>query len=318
MLRAIFYVFSVALLGLSIFIVAAPSKYFIVDLMANMTLQYLFFTLVFLVLALLLKIYRSTVVLLAATAFFALKIHASYVKPFEDKKKDFHQSAPQEKLPLKIFQMNARASNTKGAREFTSYVEESDFDVIVVFEMNNYWQMALASLKKTYPYHFFHAKGMKYAHFGLVTKIKFNTVSTVETQTGMPIFHLNMDLGPRNYNLYFLHPRSPVFSISFDKRNAYMEAFLKYYKARENTVVLGDMNNTLYSSYLRDFLEQTELFPVNSSSVFLSTWPDVLPILGLGIDQIFVSKGIQYQNIRRGPSFYSDHRSLETTLLIAN
>ncbi|WP_373251606.1 endonuclease/exonuclease/phosphatase family protein [Brevundimonas sp.] len=100
-----------------------------------------------------------------------------------------------------------------------------------------------------------------------------------------------------------LHPPVAVTPRRLAGRNAMLRSARE--AATGQSIVIGDMNATPWSRQLR--LTASDLVRVSTGPG--STWFSSLPVLGLPIDQIFATPGLQ-ASARVGPGIGSDHLPL--------
>lgn len=117
---------------------------------------------------------------------------------------------------------------------------------------------------------------------------------------------LEGDAGP--WRIVVTHPLPPFNAFAFDRRNEQLAALSNRLAGVDTHVVLlGDLNATLWSPYLTEFLENSGLESASSGLRALYTWPAGMPLLALGLDHCLYSPSAQSVDFRVLNSVGSDH-----------
>lgn len=83
-------------------------------------------------------------------------------------------------------------------------------------------------------------------------------------------------------------------------------------KQKTHVIVMGDLNNTPFTSSFHYFLKISGL-NFQSYGLFQNpTWPSgfALPFFQIPIDHVFYSDGLRQENKYVGPALWSDHHAI--------
>lgn len=115
-----------------------------------------------------------------------------------------------------------------------------------------------------------------------------------------------------------MHPSKATGEIYFAERNRQLAAIGDYVAGLKTpTILVGDMNVTMWSPYYRDLVNKGQLNNVRAGFGILPTWPIFQPLLSIPIDHCLVTKDFQVLETRKGRKIGSDHFPLITDIAIA-
>jgi endonuclease/exonuclease/phosphatase (EEP) superfamily protein YafD len=110
---------------------------------------------------------------------------------------------------------------------------------------------------------------------------------------------------------------SPTLPRRFEQRNEQLAMLAQHRAAVTDAVVIaGDFNVTPYTPYNSDWLAAAGLTDSRYGRTLSTSWPVVLPILGIPIDHVAVSNEIVVLAHRRLPAFGSDHWGIMAELAL--
>ncbi len=207
-------------------------------------------------------------------------------------------------------------------------------DVVAFSEVSGFWMQALVRQTDLYPYQViapspdvgaaaaalraqleFESPEILSPHeskwgLALLSRYPLDAVR-VHDEPGCPDAYIEADVivkGAR-VQVIAMHPERPGFPPRTQNRNAALEYVATNTKWRDDAIVLGDLNVTLYSPAFEDFVERAGLTDSRQGFGRLPTWnpPLELPGRWLDIDHILVRPGIAVLDRWVGPDIGSDH-----------
>lgn len=246
-------------------------------------------------------------VLAVSFAFPAIKIYAPLPPP------SGHAVAK-----VTILQFNVLYTNGKFSASIP-WIKAQNADIIILQEINEERAKELGELKKIYPWSQVklnknrEAFGM--AIFSRLPVQKFNYVGIGD---GWNHYSLTEFLiKNKKLHLYELHTPPPMSEFFFEQRNLSLE-LLANVMAKDKTayrLLVGDLNNTVYSRYFQNILSLADLHHAQQNYNIYGTWPDILPApLRIGIDHLLASKNIKIEKRVIGEKQMSDHLPVVTTI----
>lgn len=114
------------------------------------------------------------------------------------------------------------------------------------------------------------------------------------------------------YRFAGVHTLPPISAEDSALRNAHLGAVRDWVLQQPDTptVVLGDLNVTIFSPWLAGFLRDAHLHDTAKGFGLRPTWMVVFPPAAIAIDQILTSRHLAATARRLGPALGSDHRAL--------
>lgn len=215
------------------------------------------------------------------------------------------------------------------------WLERDRPDVVACFEVSAYWTRELDALADLYP------------HRRIVPAIDFDPASaalkgTVDdkvlertakfpsrwgaavlsrvpledviahTVPGSPDPYLEWSatIGGTRFHFVALHPERPGMPPRTERRDALLANVARSTHWTGTSIVIGDLNSTLYAPIFREFVAVAELKDARQGFGREATWtPDLwLPLCRLDLDHVLVRSGIAVVDCRVGPEIGSDHR----------
>jgi endonuclease/exonuclease/phosphatase (EEP) superfamily protein YafD len=282
--------------------------FWVFDLTTNFRLQYLGAAGVLLVLLGLRRKWPTAAVLFTISALNAWPVLPYLPRPLPV------EEAKAATAPFKVMTVNV-SYRRFSARRFREIVSDAAPDVLLVIEFTPQAEETLADMDKLYPYAL---KAPAEGPYGLALWSRF------------PLEHAyTFPLGPSQgvdargqlpegaFTLLGSHLMSPTLPRRFEQRNEQL-AMLTERRAKiaGPVVIAGDFNVTPYSPYYSDWLAAAGLTDSRYGRTLSTSWPVVLPILGIPIDHVAVSNEIVVLAHRRLPAFGSDHWGIMAELAL--
>jgi endonuclease/exonuclease/phosphatase (EEP) superfamily protein YafD len=111
------------------------------------------------------------------------------------------------------------------------------------------------------------------------------------------------------------HPLPPTNGAYFRARNTHFQEMAQEIQKLPNaTIVLGDLNLTMWSPYYQQFVNSTHLRNSRQGFGIQPTWGHRTHLFQIPIDHCLFSSAFYVQNNRVGQEIGSDHRPMITDL----
>jgi len=198
------------------------------------------------------------------------------------------------------------------------YIRLAEPDFMVLIEVNKAWMLALRPLLSDYPY----AKSKAQDRYGiaLFSRIPFKDAHVmIIGNAGRPSVFSRFDIDGQQLTVIGTHPSSPVSQAGAQYRNQQIAALAQFISSQEGSIILlGDLNITPWSPFLRDLLDKTGLRDTNEGYGLQPTWPVRFPPLWIPIDHALVSSNVVVHNREIGPDIGSDHYPVVVDFSVAS
>lgn len=272
------------------------------DLASHFRLQYAAIQLLCIFLCFFLKkkkVLVFTIIFLALNVFQILPLYFSSRPAFA------HDSEIIEKM--KILVINVHTQNTEYIKVI-EHIKNTDPDVLALEEINQRWFDQLSDVLKAFPYKKFVVRTDNFG-IGLFSKLSPENMSVqYYGEVEVPSILANFSIKNKPLDILFTHPVPPASQSYFHRRNEQLSEIASLRsKFNDNLIVLGDLNTTSWSYHFRNFREKMKLKDSRQGFGIQTTWPAMLPILGIAIDHCLVSPDIYVLNRKIGPDIGSDH-----------
>jgi len=210
---------------------------------------------------------------------------------------------------ITILQANVLTSN-RNTDILLKLVDKINPDIIVLLEINRRWLTDLASLKKKYPVYATHPRE---DNFGAAIFCKDkNAVATIEFLNDPDMLPLSKAIifkDGKNLTVFGAHPLAPLSPYLWKWRNEYtLELAEKMSNETGPIILTGDLNNTPWTYYYKQFLKTSGLLDSSQGRGPLPTWPAGQAVLPL--DHCLHSENVFIKTRKRGPDIGSDHYPL--------
>lgn len=221
---------------------------------------------------------------------------------------------------LKVLQSNVKYSSTQYDKVL-AYIAAEAPDIVTLQEVDRNWLNNLAALQTTYPYFQFEAEA-KGSGIALYSKIKPEKLE--RNNLGLswrPGIQIDLKLGETLVHLVTIHPPTPTEPPNFRARNQQFAAVAEHLvRLPAPKILIGDFNDTVWSTYHRQLLAQTQLVNARQGFGLLPSWPSWLGVapLMIPIDQCLLSPEIVVTGIKTGKNIGSDHLPLVVELVVPN
>ncbi len=217
---------------------------------------------------------------------------------------------PQSGAAIRVLLVNVLTANTNH-RGLMGIVRGEHPDIIALQEIDDRWVAALDDLEEYYPHSFLLPQSDNFG-IGILSRLPLvNTQVLHMGNAGVPSLRAEIDVAEQHIDVLIVHTMPPARPSLGAVRNAQLKAVPKAVEAMNGPViVLGDLNVTMWSPYLRDLVNESGLLNARRGEGIHPTWPaDLAPFL-IPIDQCLYSTPLTVIGLRRGPFFGSDHLPL--------
>ena len=280
------------------------------ELTNHFRLQYFIGALIGMVVTLLLRKWRWALV-----AFGCLFLNALHIFPW------FSFSGSPIKLGgqrIKLVQANVRYNNDQYDRVI-AYLKQESPDIAVLQEVTETWAQHLAPLNELFQSARIEPQGHG-TGIALYSKFRFSKAETLNLCADCRLsLYAQINLGTTPVNVMTIHPPTPIGARDFADRNRQFEAVATYLNSLATPkILIGDFNDTVWSSYHAQLLQQSQLVNVRKGSGLLPSWPSwlIFKPLMIPIDQCLVSPEIKVAAVKTGENIGSDHLPLVVELVI--
>lgn len=211
---------------------------------------------------------------------------------------------------------NLKFSNAD-TRWFVDWLAEHPADVVVLQEVTDAWQRALARIDD-YPNRRFLVREDPYG-IGVMSRWPLDSVQFEDLAgDGLPSISGSLHVEGRPVRFLAMHTHWPVLPNLARQRNRSLDTAASLVRAADAPVVaLGDLNLTAYSPVFGRFLDAAGLRDVMDGTDWRPTWQAGFWPLALRIDHVLVTPGLCVEHAEVGPAVGSDHRPVIARLRLA-
>jgi endonuclease/exonuclease/phosphatase (EEP) superfamily protein YafD len=209
---------------------------------------------------------------------------------------------------LRLLIANVLMTNRR-AEALLRLVRETDPDILLAAETDDWWDRRLAPLLESHPHalrqpqpdtyglHLFSRLPLRHA------ELRFLVAPDV------PSVFAEVELRPgRRVALWGLHPRPPLPGDDAEERDAELILVAREAaKRRGPRIVMGDLNDVAWSDTTRLFQKLSGLLDPRVGRGLYATFPAQLPFLRWPLDHLFHSSDFRLVELRTLGRFGSDH-----------
>ena len=300
--------FGIAIIGVFSLLGYLGRFHWTLELANHFRLQYLWAAVWGLILLLLWRSWRWSLI-----AAMLVALNAFHVLPWF-----FPAPTPVAGQRLKLLQANIKHSNEE-YEKVIAFVKAEAPDIVTLQEVNQRWADKMAALKESFPYTKVEAEELG-SGLALYSKIPLETAARDELGLSWrPGIQVTFKLGNTLVHLLTIHPPTPTEAINFPPRNQQFQAAAERVNGwPAPKILMGDFNDTVWSTYHRRMLAQTKMVNVRAGHGLVPGWPAWLMVnpLMIPIDHCLVSADIAVTNVKTGPHIGSDHLPLVVELIV--
>lgn len=225
-----------------------------------------------------------------------------------------------EETPIfKVITSNVLTPN-RSSDKLLALVAQYKPDVLVTLESDKWWENELESLHQEYPHRVAKPQDNLYG-MHVYSKHKLENVEVTDLiKKDIPSIHCDLILHDTiRIKCHFLHPEPPSPTESETATPRDRELFLvakKVEPERNLTIVTGDLNDVAWSPTTRAFRKQSGLLDPRIGRGFFNTFHAQYIFARWPLDHIFHSSHFRLIELKRLPSFDSDHFPLFSSFSI--
>lgn len=211
---------------------------------------------------------------------------------------------------FKLLVMNVLMDNRNGTKALR-LLEESDPDIIIGLETDEWWVEQFAKLKSKYKHRVEIPKDNTY---GMILFSKYELTDTDVKYLlidDVPSIHTKVVVpGDGYFRLYAVHPKPPMpgHSLYSTKRDAELIMVGKETRELDEPIIVaGDLNDVAWSYTTTLFQRFSELLDPRIGRGMFNTFNSKYLFFRWPLDHVFHSDHFQVMKITRLPHFGSDH-----------
>lgn len=208
---------------------------------------------------------------------------------------------------ISIGSINLLTSN-KNYKKVRTEILKNEPDILIIEEIDDKWSEELYDIKLNYSFSY---EVSREDNFGIAIYSKIPITGLKRLQAGLydvPVLSAECELDGYKFEVIAAHTTPPTSGESFKNTSKMFENLSDYIKNSEHKIIIsGDFNTTPFSYNYRHFVKEAKL--KTAGSIFKPTWPsnNLLLLLGIPIDHIFVPNSFKIKDFKRGKNTGSDH-----------
>jgi len=215
-------------------------------------------------------------------------------------------------VPLIVMSANLHLDNAD-ARPLLRLLAQHQPDVLVLLELSPEYAKQLNSFE-AYPHRQINADNSPFG-MGLLSRYPLRDVRVVHDDAGIPTITTELDMDGKTLRVIAFHPMPPLEPRFHTARNVALKSMARDAQHHDApTVIVGDFNATPWSSAFTGL----DALGFRRASSLEGTWPAVMGVMGLPLDQVLVSKTGAVESFRVIDGLGSDHRATLTQLRFAS
>lgn len=272
------------------------------ELISHFRTQYLLVQLACLLVMLLFRSWRGSVLILCG-----LLLNLVPIAPYYIPKTDLDSIT---RNHIKVVQLNLLVTN----RDYTKmlqFIAKEDPDIIGFEEVSPYWSAVLTKALSAYPYRIVEPEKTAFG-IALFSKrpLKNGRIKyfgkAYQKNRFFPSIVADTVIGGESTTMIVTHPLPPM--AGFEVRNSQL-ADMAAHRAEyhKNLIIIGDLNVTPWSSYFQRLVEQTGLSDSQLGFGVQPSWQSPIPLISIPIDHILTSDRFIVGHRALGPDIGSDH-----------
>lgn len=295
---------SLAVCGGLISLTGLASDYHVLfDIVSQFRIQYMVGLVVAIFLALILKRWVVTVLLLLVFAVHGYAVIQAH-RPLQTQYPDTTVG----KL-LTVSSVNLLASNRKKSDAIQT-LRNVNADIFVFIEFTPEWDNALSGVLSDYQHAYKQAANNPFG-IAIYSKYPISAARSLEfSATYKPALDVSIEHNNTEVRVLAVHPPPPVSTATWIDRNTQLATIADIAHGHQGPlIVAGDLNTTHWSSAFSQMEKSAVLFNARRGQYRIHhTWPSGQWILGVPIDHILVNRFLAVSDFQSQPLPGSDHR----------
>lgn len=274
-------------------------KFFLFDIMSQFCLQYYIIGAVLLIGLIVCNIFMQTPKWALILCILIIVVNSIQLIPW---KRQMQPEMFVSDMLMKISLMNVLTSNN-GYNAVLANINKSEPDIIFLEEVNDEWLKNMSELDKVYPYSIKHPREDNFG-VALYSKVPFET-SEIKYfgHYELPIIICTMKRYNKKLKVIGIHTTPPGNQDYFINRNEMLSELTNYLKNEQlPTIVIGDLNTTMYSPSYKKFIKQSQLINPRENFGIIPTWsPKSKNINGITFDKLLKFAMIPIDQVLHNP-----------------
>ena len=229
-------------------------------------------------------------------------------------------SSPQSSVApaLNILSSNVRYTN-KNYNSLIDAVNTIQPDVVIVQEATYDWNDALIELHHAYPFRILHPESGPRGMLLFSKKPLIDPETVIHPLTKHSTLSTSIQLGGHLVHLIAAHPFRPGLRHGARILHKELKAISELVGINsEHTVVIGDLNTTMWSTSYIDFVNTCNLSNLRQGRGVLPSWSRLIPwISAIPIDHCLVGKDLYGVSFKLLPIEGSDHCAMHAVIQVA-
>ena len=219
-------------------------------------------------------------------------------------------------VKVSLVSLNVFTAN-KNKRAVIDYLRKQSADLVVVMEVDEDWEQALAELHDLYPHQFIQSRPDNFG-IGLLSREPLVESRFVDAgNTHVPTIVARIERKERAFVIVATHPLPPIGASNTRERDAQLRAVADTVKASSlPCVVVGDFNATPWSSAFRDLTVRSGLRDSAHGRGVQGSWNAKSPLIRIPIDHVLVPANVTVIRRAVGPYVGSDHFPVEIEFVL--
>jgi endonuclease/exonuclease/phosphatase (EEP) superfamily protein YafD len=216
---------------------------------------------------------------------------------------------------IKLLSANVLMENTRKS-DLLQIIDREDPDVLFLMETDQAWVDALQQCLDRYPTVLTYPLGN---YYGLIFATRLSAPSAeivFLSEDNTPTLRAEL-LGPdgTGFNFIGLHPRPPVPGNDTGRRDQQIKkAAIVTHHANWPTICMGDFNDVAWSWTSQRFKRYGKFLEPRVGRGMFPTFHAQYPLLGVPIDQLYLTAGIGLVSFGRLEEFGSDHYPISAVI----
>ena len=227
--------------------------------------------------------------------------------------------SPENMLTLMI--ANVKMSN-RTAQPLLDLIEKNNPDIVLVMEVNEWWENALQPIAQKYPHK---QESFNDVTYGMTLYSKYELTDMEINNLNhdkIPSFDCNVQLANgKIINLLTVHPPPPTYFENIPdnegkEEKAMIKVGEKVKQTNTPTIVAGDFNDVAWSKTNTMTKAGGKLNDVRVGRGFYNSFDATNPLMRWPLDHVFVTKEFSLHQIKRLPKIGSDHFPIYVALVL--
>lgn len=206
---------------------------------------------------------------------------------------------------LKLLSANLFYRN-QSPEKLLELVQEQQPDLVLVMEMGTHRSFLEPALAQNYPF----VVGNGQSGAWIFSRWPLQTGEVDFSSPGRPNAMAQLFWQGELITIVAVHTHAPFSGRASHLRNLHLQQLAHLAQQTEHIVIAGDFNVTPFSPFFQQFLTAGGLKDGRVGQGLNLTWPTLIPLFYIPIDQFVSSPTIQVQNFTTPPYIGSDHRPI--------